>query len=86
LRDGHLRECGKKKIAALEMGMMWRGMFFTKSGGILFLKLRGKRGMFFYWAGFGRDTGGISQLLRTQLAMIINSAVIEVDKDNFWKS
>ena len=41
-----------KKFAALDMGMMWRGMFFIKTGGILFLKLRGKRGMFFYWAGF----------------------------------
>jgi hypothetical protein len=54
-----------KKFAALEMGMIWRGMFFIKTGGILFLKLRGKRGMFFYWAGFWRDTGGVSQLLET---------------------
>jgi hypothetical protein len=54
-----------KKFAALEMGMMWRGMFFIKTGGILFLKLRGKRGMFFYWAGFRRDIGGVSQLLET---------------------
>jgi hypothetical protein len=30
-----------KKIAALEMGMMWRGMFFTKTGGILFFKIAG---------------------------------------------
>jgi hypothetical protein len=38
---------------------MWRGMFFIKTGGILFFKLRGKRGMFFllggvlagYWLG-----------------------------------
>jgi hypothetical protein len=41
-----------KKFAALEVGMMWRGMFFIKTCGILFLKLRGKRGIFFYWAGF----------------------------------
>ena len=65
---------------------MWRGMFFIKTGGILFLKLRGKRGMFFYWAGFRRDTGWVSQLMETQLAMIINSAVIEIDEDKFWKS
>jgi hypothetical protein len=54
-----------KKFAALKMGMMWRGMFFIKTGGILFLKLRGKRGMFFYWAGFWRDIGGVFQLLGT---------------------
>ena len=42
-----------------------RGMFFIKTGGILFLKLQGKRGMFFYWAGYRRDTGGVSQLLET---------------------
>jgi hypothetical protein len=62
---------GMKRFAALEMGMMWRGMFFIKTGGILFLKLRGKRGMFFYLAGFWRDTGGVFQLLRTQLAIIV---------------
>jgi len=50
--------------------MMWRDMFFTKTGGILFLKLRGKRGMFFYWAGFRRDIGWVSQLMETQLAII----------------
>jgi len=27
--------------------------------------LQGKRGMFFYWAGYRRDTGGVSQLLET---------------------
>ena len=54
-----------KKFAALDMGMMWRGMFFIKTGGILFLKLRGKRGMFFNLAGFRRDIGGVSQLLET---------------------
>jgi hypothetical protein len=41
------------------------GIFFIKTGGILFLKLQGKRGMFFYWAGYRRDTGGVSQLLET---------------------
>ena len=60
-----------KKFAALDMGMMWRGMFFIKIGGILYLKLRGKRGMFFNGAGFKRDTGWVSQLLETQLAIII---------------
>ena len=54
-----------KKFVALEMGMMWRGMFFIKTGGILFLKLRGKRGMFFIGRGFWRDTGGVFQLLET---------------------
>ena len=29
-----------------------------KTDGILFLKLRGKRGMFFIWAGFRRDMAG----------------------------
>jgi len=54
-----------KKFAALERGLVWRGMFFIKTGGILFLKLQGKRGMFFYWAGYRRDTGGVSQVLET---------------------
>jgi hypothetical protein len=63
-----------------------RGMFFIKTGGILFLKLRGKRGIFFYLAGFRQDIGGVSHLMETQLAMIINSIIIEIDEDNFWKS
>ena len=54
-----------KKFAALERGLVWRGTFFIKTDGILFLKLQGKRGMFFYWAGYRRDTGGVSQLLET---------------------
>jgi len=54
-----------KKFAALERGLVWRGMFFIKTGGILFLKLRGKRGIFFYLAGFRLDIGWVSQLLET---------------------
>jgi hypothetical protein len=54
-----------KKFSALDTDLVRRGMFFIKTGGILFLKLRGKRGMFFYWAGFLRDTGGVFQLLET---------------------
>ena len=54
-----------KKFHALNTVLEWRGMFFIKTGGIVFLKLRGKRGMFFYWAGFRRDTGGVFQLLET---------------------
>ena len=57
-----------KKFAALERGLVWRGKFFIKTGGVLFLRLRGKRGMFFLRAGFKRDTGWVSQLLETQLA------------------
>jgi hypothetical protein len=40
-----------KKFAALDTGLVWRGMFFIKTGGILFLKMRGKRGMFFLLGG-----------------------------------
>ncbi len=54
-----------KKFAALDTGLVWQGMFFIKTGGILFLKMRGKRGMFFYWAGFRLDIGGVFQLLGT---------------------
>ena len=54
-----------KKFAALDTDLVWQGMFFIKTGGILFLKLRGKRGMFFLGAGFKRDIGGVSQLLET---------------------
>ena len=75
-----------EKFAALDMVMMWRGMFFIKTGGILFFKLRGKRGMFFNGAGFRRDIGWVSQLMETQLAMIFNSTVIEIDEDKFWIS
>ncbi len=36
--------------------------FFIKTGGVLFLKLRGKRGMFFYWAGYWRVISIIGDL------------------------
>ena len=65
LNDGHLREWGMEKFAALDMVMMWRGMFFTKTGGILFLNCGVSEVCFFYWAGFWQDTGGVSQLLGT---------------------
>ncbi len=60
---------------------MWRGMFFIKTGGVLFLRLRGKRGMFFLRAGFTRDIGWVFQLLETYLAKICNSTVIEMYED-----
>ena len=37
-----------EKFAVLDVGVM----FFIKTGRVPFFKLRGKRGMFFYWAGF----------------------------------
>ena len=59
-------QCGVKKFAALDRGPGVAGYVFYKNRrGTFFLKLRGKRGMFFYWAGFWRDTGGVFQLLRT---------------------
>jgi hypothetical protein len=45
-----------KKIAALDTGLVWRGMFFIKTGGILFLKMRGKRRYIFF---IGRGLSGI---------------------------
>jgi hypothetical protein len=51
-----------KKFAALDRGLVWRGMVFIKTGGVLFLKLRGKRGMFFYWAGYWRGISIVGDL------------------------
>jgi hypothetical protein len=44
-----------KKFHEPYMEPEWRGMFFIKTGGVLFL----------IGAGFRRDTGGVSQLLET---------------------
>ena len=57
-----------EKICSTVYGHDVAGYVFIKTGGIFFLKLRGKRGMFFYWAGSKRDTGRVFQLLETQLA------------------
>ena len=52
-------------------------MVFIKTGGVL----AGSAGYFFKLAGYGRDTGWVSQPLETQLATICNSTVIEMCKD-----
>ena len=44
-------------------------MFFTKTGGILFLKLRGKRGMFFIGRGF--NLSGMKHLCRQRKNIIM---------------
>ena len=51
-----------KKFHAPNMWSEWQGMFFINTGGILFLKLRGKRGMFFYWAGYWRGISIVGDL------------------------
>jgi hypothetical protein len=55
-----------KKIPALYLSPEWRGMVFIKNGGVL----AGSAGYFFKLAGYGRDIGGVSQLMETQLANI----------------
>ena len=57
-----------EKICSTVYGHDVAGYVFIKTGGVFFLKLQGKRGMFFYWAESKRDTGGVFQLLETQLA------------------
>jgi hypothetical protein len=42
-----------KKFAALDRGLVWRGMFFIKTGGVLFLN----------GAGYWRDGRGLSGIL-----------------------
>ena len=56
-----------KKILALHLSRERRGMVFIKTGGVL----AGSAGYFFKLAGYGRDTGWVSQPLETQLASII---------------
>jgi hypothetical protein len=68
-----------KKILALHLSPERRGMVFIKTGGVL----AGSAGYFFNLAGYGRDIGGVSQLMETQLAKICNSTVIELCKDIF---
>ena len=55
-----------KKFTALDTDLVRRGMFFIKTGGILFLKLRGKRGTFFLLggilAGYWRDISIVEDL------------------------
>jgi hypothetical protein len=51
-----------RKICSTRCG---GGMYFIKTGGVLFLNCGVSEVCFFYWAGFWRDTGGVSQLLRT---------------------
>jgi hypothetical protein len=49
-------------------------MVFIKTGGVL----AGSAGYFFKLAGYGRDIGGVSQLMETQLANICNFAIIHI--------
>ena len=50
-----------KKILALHLSPERRGMVFIKTGGVL----AGSAGYFFKLAGYGRDIGGVSQLMET---------------------
>jgi hypothetical protein len=72
-----------EKICSTVYGHDVAGYVFIKTSGIFFLKLRGKRGMFFYWAGSKRDTGGVFQLLETQLASIQNPAFLQISYEKF---
>ena len=47
---------------------------------------RNRQGIFLNGAGFKRDTGGVSQLMETQLAILNNSMIIEMYNDMFWIS
>ena len=52
-------------------------MVFIKTGEVLV----GSAGYFFKLAGYGRDTGWVSQPLETQLANLCNSTDIELCED-----
>ena len=50
-----------KKSSAPFAASERRGMVFLKTGGVL----AGLAGYFLKWAGYGRDTGGVFQVLET---------------------
>jgi hypothetical protein len=53
--------CDSKIIPALIISTEWRGIFFIQTGGVL----AGSAGYIFNLAGYGRDIGGVSQVLGT---------------------
>jgi hypothetical protein len=56
-----------KKSPAPFTSPEWQGMVFIQTGGVL----AGSAGYFFKWAGYRLDIGWVSQLMETQLAIII---------------
>jgi hypothetical protein len=72
-------EWNTKKVPAAFASPEWRGMVFIETGGVL----AGSAGYYFKTGRVWRDTGGVFQLLETQLAITCNSTIIEVCKDIF---